>query len=324
MKSTALLIQQIRACSGVSGILSHAATCVNSLSSSSFPSFAQQGCSHEQASSSKISDAAWSFSHVRYMGGGPHKLSLKRENNKASRAAVRPFLQQQQPTQQHSKMSPRQKPKPIVTAIPQLPQLDEPRQLRKIGKLTAPYAITQQAAFAVVETGGTQFKVTTDDVIYHNKIADVMVNDVVQLGKVMLIGTQQETVIGRPYLPGASVIAAVEETFKDSKVHVFKKKKRKGYSKLHGFRAQLTALRILEFRAPGQQIPGLDSSSNNSISGSEQQQTTLPAADVRVLGPRQQAATSQEASGQQQQQQQQQEGQQQDEQQQPQQEPASS
>ena len=46
----------------------------------------------------------------------------------------------------------------------------------------------------------------------------------------------QETVIGRPYLPGSSVVAAVEEHFKDAKVYVFKKKKRKRYTKLQGHR----------------------------------------------------------------------------------------
>lgn len=209
------------------------------------------------------------------MGGRTHKLSLKRANNKASWAAVQPFLEQQQGTGQSTTARAQQKSQPILTAIPELPKQREPAQHRKIGKLTAPYAITQQAAFAVIETGGSQFKVTTDDVIYHNKI-DSMINDVIEFGRVLLIGTQQDTTIGRPFIPGASVVAAIEETFKDAKVHVFKKKKRKGYSKLKGYRAQMTALRILEIRAPGQQLPTVNSSS--------QQQSSLPAAEIRQLG----------------------------------------
>lgn len=205
------------------------------------------------------------------MSGPTHKLSLKRANNKASWQAVQPFLQDQQQQQPKGGTGvPRQRPNPIVTAIPPLPQLQEPAEYRKIGKLTGPYSVTQQAAFAVIQTGGSQFKVTTDDVIYHNKM-DLMINDVVKFGKVLLLGTQQETTIGRPFVPQASVIAAVEETFKDAKVHVFKKKKRKGYSKLKGFRAQMTALRILEIRAPGQQLPA----------ASEQQQTRLPKAALQ-------------------------------------------
>eukprot|EP00775_Hariotina_reticulata_P004174 gene4174-4422_t len=69
------------------------------------------------------------------------------------------------------------------------------------------------------------------------------VNDVLEFSKVLLVGTRTETTIGRPYIPEASVIAVVEEVFKDSKVHVFKKKKRKRYSKLKGHRSHITALR---------------------------------------------------------------------------------
>jgi hypothetical protein len=59
----------------------------------------------------------------------------------------------------------------------------------------------------------------------------------------------QETVIGRPYLPGSAVVAAVEEHFKDAKVYVFKKKKRKRYTKLKGHRCVLlsTVSASLEF-----------------------------------------------------------------------------
>jgi large subunit ribosomal protein L21 len=188
-------------------------------------------------------------------GRSGHKLSLKRANNQASWAAVQPFLEQQQGQPDQVAAAAAAKPPPIQTAIPPLPQLEEPEQHRKIGRITGPYSITRQAAFAVVETGGSQFKVTADDVIYHNKIPGVTVNDVIELGKVLLVGTAQETAIGRPFIPGASVIAAVEETLKDSKVHVFKKKPRKGYSKLKGHRSHITALRILELRAPGMQLP---------------------------------------------------------------------
>ena len=77
-----------------------------------------------------------------------------------------------------------------------------------------------QPCFAVMESGGCQWKVTADDVIYHNKIRGVHVNDVLQFNKVLLLGTQSETTIGRPFVPGATVVAAVEETFKDAKASV--------------------------------------------------------------------------------------------------------
>ncbi|WIA17389.1 hypothetical protein OEZ85_014247 [Tetradesmus obliquus] len=153
-------------------------------------------------------------------------------------------------------------------------------------KTSGSYAITRQAAFAVVESGGSQFKVTPDDIIYHNKIPGVTVNDVIEFGKVLLIGTAQETAIGRPFIPGATVIAAVEETLKDAKVHVFKKKPRKGYSKLKGHRSHITALRILELRAPGMQLPAAAEAAAAAVpqlaAGKESSQQL--AAPVRSLG----------------------------------------
>lgn len=79
-------------------------------------------------------------------------------------------------------------------------------------------ALCVQPCFAVIETGGSQWKVTADDVIYHNKIPGAHVNDVLEFNKVLLLGTRDDTTIGRPFVPGASVVAAVEETFKDAKV----------------------------------------------------------------------------------------------------------
>lgn len=73
-----------------------------------------------------------------------------------------------------------------------------------------PYAVGPKAVFAVVEVGGTQYKVTPDDVVITEKLAGLDINDRVELGRVLLLGSAGETVIGRPYIPGASVVAAVE------------------------------------------------------------------------------------------------------------------
>ena len=71
---------------------------------------------------------------------------------------------------------------------------------------------------------------------------------VLSLGRVLLLGSRFQTIIGRPYVPGASVLAAVEEHFRDGKVHVFKKHKRKRYSRYQGPRPNLTTLRILSIK----------------------------------------------------------------------------
>ena len=101
------------------------------------------------------------------------------------------------------------------------------------------------SAFAIVEVGAQQFKVTPDDIIYVEKLQGVDVNDIVSFGRVLMCGSASRTVVGRPYIRGASVVAAVEEQFRDGKVFVFKKKRRKNYRRFNTHRQDLTGLRIL-------------------------------------------------------------------------------
>lgn len=68
----------------------------------------------------------------------------------------------------------------------------------------------------------------------------------VQLSRVLLLGSVSRTVMGRPYVPGASVTAVVEEQLRDAKAIIFKKRRRKNSRRLTGHRQQLTALRIMD------------------------------------------------------------------------------
>ena len=102
--------------------------------------------------------------------------------------------------------------------------------------------------FGVVEVRTHQFKVSPDDLIYVDKIKGVGVNDVVSLPRVLMLGNKTTTVIGRPTVPGAEVVALVEEQVRDGKKIIFKKKRRKNHRRSKGFRAQLTGLRVLEVR----------------------------------------------------------------------------
>ena len=88
--------------------------------------------------------------------------------------------------------------------------------------------------------------ITADDLIITEKLPGVDVNDKIRLNRVLLLGSTTETVIGRPTVEGASVIAAVEEQFLDGKVLVFKKRRRKNSRRLNGHRQPLTSLRVLD------------------------------------------------------------------------------
>lgn len=93
-----------------------------------------------------------------------------------------------------------------VPPQPELPAVYE----RLPGRVEEKYSVPPKHVFAVVEVGGTQYKVTPNDVIVVEKLADVDVNDTLALRRVLLLGSAAETLIGRPYVPGAEVTAAVE------------------------------------------------------------------------------------------------------------------
>lgn len=136
---------------------------------------------------------------------------------------------------------------PILdTALPTIPVVERPAEYKVVGSITSRYSLQPEGTFAVVQLAGTQFKVTQDDIVFVNQLPHVDVNDVLALDRVMLLGSRAQTVIGRPYVPGATVLAAVEEHFRDGKVHVLKKKAKKRYRKYAAPRPNLTTLRILK------------------------------------------------------------------------------
>jgi len=104
--------------------------------------------------------------------------------------------------------------------------------------------------FAVIRTGGKQYRVAPDDIIEIEKIAGEP-GDIVQLGEVLLLGGDGGPKTGSPTISGASVAAEVLEQKRDGKIIVFKKKRRKGYRRTKGHRQSLTALRITEILTDG-------------------------------------------------------------------------
>jgi large subunit ribosomal protein L21 len=104
--------------------------------------------------------------------------------------------------------------------------------------------------FAVIRTGGKQYRVAPNDIIEIEKIAGEP-GDIVELGEVLLLGGEGGPKTGSPTIAGALVAAEVLEQKRDAKVIVFKKKRRKGYRRTKGHRQSLTALRITEILTDG-------------------------------------------------------------------------
>lgn len=98
--------------------------------------------------------------------------------------------------------------------------------------------------FAVIKTGGRQYRVVPDDVLEIGKIAGD-VGTIVQLGEVLLVGGDQP-VLGMPTVAGASVAAEVLQHKRGPKVIAFKKRRRKNSRRKRGYRDEITVLRITE------------------------------------------------------------------------------
>jgi len=98
--------------------------------------------------------------------------------------------------------------------------------------------------FAVIKTGGRQYRVVPDDVLEIGKIAGD-VGTIVQLGEVLLVGGDQP-VLGAPMVAGASVAAEVLQHKRGPKVISFKKRRRKNSRRKRGYRDEITVLRITE------------------------------------------------------------------------------
>ncbi len=98
--------------------------------------------------------------------------------------------------------------------------------------------------FAVIKTGGRQYRVVPDDVLEIGKI-DGDVGSIVQLGEVLVLGGDTP-VLGTPAVAGASVAAEVLQHKRGPKVIAFKKRRRKNSRRKRGYRDEITVLRITE------------------------------------------------------------------------------
>ena len=87
--------------------------------------------------------------------------------------------------------------------------------------------ISTKNVFAVVSIGSHQHKVSPDDLFFVEKLHGANVNDVVELPRVLMVGSKTKTIVGRPVVENARVTCLVEEVLRDEKTIIFKKRRRK-------------------------------------------------------------------------------------------------
>ena len=103
--------------------------------------------------------------------------------------------------------------------------------------------------FAVIRTGGKQYRVAAEDVIKVEKVKGDP-GEIVQFGEVLVVGGDDVT-LGEPTIAGASVAAEVLEQGRGAKVIAFKKRRRKNSRRKRGHRQEFTLLRVTEILTDG-------------------------------------------------------------------------
>lgn len=103
-------------------------------------------------------------------------------------------------------------------------------------------------AYAVIRTGGKQYRVSPGDVIRIEKLDGDAGADV-QFDEVLAAGDGDDLRVGTPLIAGAQVMGKVVQQGREKKVLVFKKKRRKGYRRRQGHRQSFTAVRVTEIVA---------------------------------------------------------------------------
>lgn len=98
--------------------------------------------------------------------------------------------------------------------------------------------------FAVIKTGGKQYKVTKDDVIVIERLSG-QAGDKVTFNEVLMVDGK----VGAPFVEGATVLGEIKKQSRGEKVIVFKKRRRQGYRRKNGHKQELSVVKITEIKA---------------------------------------------------------------------------
>lgn len=109
-------------------------------------------------------------------------------------------------------------------------------------------ALGKSMKYAVIRTGGKQYRVSEGDIVKIEKLAGE-IGETITVGDVLFIGDNGDVKIGSPLVPNAKVTGEIVDHAKAKKVLVFKKKRRKSYSRQRGHRQNQTILKITGIEA---------------------------------------------------------------------------
>lgn len=107
--------------------------------------------------------------------------------------------------------------------------------------------------YAVVQTGGKQYRVAPGDYITVERLPGIS-GDKVQLNDILLVENDGKVVVGSPFVKDSSITATIVNQNRARKIIVFKKKRRQNYRRKHGHRQLQTVLHVSEIAAEGKTI----------------------------------------------------------------------
>lgn len=134
--------------------------------------------------------------------------------------------------------------------------------------------------FAVIKTGGKQYKVAANDVIKIEKL-DAEAGDIVTFDEVLMVGDT----IGAPLVEGALVAAELIETKKQKTVIIFKKRRRHNSRRRNGHRQQLTTVRITEILTGGAK-PTIKAAVKAEATDAVSEKAAAPKAEAKAAAPK--------------------------------------
>ena len=142
--------------------------------------------------------------------------------------------------------------------------------------------------YAIVKTGGKQYRVAPEDIIRVEKLPGEA-GDTVVLEEVLMVATDGGTEVGAPFVDGASVACEVLEQTRAKKVIIFKKKRRKHYRRKKGHRQPVTVLKVSEIltggkKPSGRKAPGKKPATEKKTPAPKAAtQTAAPADDLSLI-----------------------------------------
>ena len=125
-------------------------------------------------------------------------------------------------------------------------------------------------SFAIIETGGKQYKVSASNILKVEKL-NIVKGKKVEFKKVLLVNDDKNTEVGNPTVEGALVEGLVLDNIKDRKILVFKKRRRQNSRKKYGHRQHLSKIQITKILSKGGKV--ISEIENKKMSLSKEQKS---------------------------------------------------